>query len=118
MVNYDLLEDNGWQPDFEGLEKMDLSRVRLMWTNYPNMPTGGAAQMATYEKLVDFAKRHNIVVVNDNPYSFILNDNPVSLLQVPGAKDYCIESPCRRVTTCRDGAWVCAAPTPPSSHGF
>ena len=91
MVNYNLLEDNGWQPDFEGLEKMDLSRVRLMWTNYPNMPTGGAAQMDTYERLVDFARRHGIVVVNDNPYSFILNEKPLSLLQVPGAKDCCIE---------------------------
>lgn len=91
VVNYDLLEDNGWQPDFEGLEKMDLSKVKLMWTNYPNMPTGGNARMETYEKLVDFARRHNIVVVNDNPYSFILNEKPMSLLQVEGAKDCCIE---------------------------
>lgn len=91
VVNYDLMEDNGWQPDFEQLEKMDLSRVKLMWTNYPNMPTGGNARMETYERLVDFARKHNIVVVNDNPYSFILNDNPMSLLQVEGAKDCCIE---------------------------
>jgi aspartate/methionine/tyrosine aminotransferase len=91
VVNYNLLENDGWQPDFEGLEKMDLSRVKLMWTNYPNMPTGGAAQMKTYERLVAFAKKHGIVVVNDNPYSFILNDKPLSLLQVPGAKDCCIE---------------------------
>ena len=91
VVNYNLLENNGWQPDFEGLEQMDLSRVKLMWTNYPNMPTGGAARMETYERLVAFAKKHGIVVVNDNPYSFILNEKPLSLLQVPGAKDCCIE---------------------------
>ena len=91
IVNYDLMEDNGWQPDFEALEKMDLSKVKLMWTNYPNMPTGGAALMETYERLVAFARKHNIVVVNDNPYSFILNEKPLSLLQVPGAKDCCIE---------------------------
>ena len=67
IVNYNLREDNGWQPDFDELEKMDLSRVKLMWTNYPNMPTGGRAQRKTYERLVDFAQRHGIVVVNDNP---------------------------------------------------
>ena len=91
IVNYDLLENDGWQPDFEALEKMDLSKVKLMWTNYPNMPTGGNARRATYERLVKFAQEHNIVVVNDNPYSFIINDNPQSILQVPGAKDCCIE---------------------------
>ena len=91
VVNYDLMEDNGWQPDFDSLEQMDLSRVKLMWTNYPNMPTGGAARMETYERLVSFAQEHAIVVVNDNPYSFILNDHPLSLLQVPGAKECCIE---------------------------
>ena len=91
VVNYDLDEADGWQPDFDRLERMDLSRVRLMWTNYPNMPTGGNARMETYERLVSFARRHSIVVVNDNPYSFILNDRPISLLQVPGAKDCCIE---------------------------
>ncbi len=91
IVNYDLREDNGWQPDFDELEKMDLSKVKLMWTNYPNMPTGGRAQRATYERLVEFAQRHNIVVVNDNPYSFILSEEHLSILQVPGAKDCCIE---------------------------
>lgn len=91
VVNYDLMENDGWQPDFEQLEKMDLSKVKLMWTNYPNMPTGGNARRETYERLVDFAQRHGIVVVNDNPYSFILNDKPMSLMQVPGAKDCCIE---------------------------
>lgn len=91
VVNYNLREDNGWQPDFNELEKTDLSKVKLMWTNYPNMPTGANAQEDTYRKLVDFAKRHSIVVVNDNPYSFILNEKPLSLLQIPEAKDCCIE---------------------------
>lgn len=91
IVNYHLRPDNGWQPDFEELEQMDLSEVKLMWTNYPNMPTGAAAQRATYERLVDFAHRHGIVIVNDNPYSFILNHERLSILQIPGAKDVCIE---------------------------
>lgn len=91
VVNYDLMENDGWQPDFDALESMDLSRVKLMWTNYPNMPTGGNARMETYERLVAFARKHGIVVVNDNPYSFILNEHPLSLLQVQGAKDCCIE---------------------------
>ena len=91
VVNYNLCENDGWQPDFEELENTDLTDVRLMWTNYPNMPTGAPALMETYRKLVSFARRHNIVVVNDNPYSLILNEKPLSLLQVEGAKDCCIE---------------------------
>ena len=91
IVNYNLREDNGWQPDFEELEQMDLSRVKLMWTNYPNMPTGANATMELYEKLVAFARKHNIVIVNDNPYSLILNKKPLSILNVPGAKECCIE---------------------------
>ena len=91
IVNYNLHEDNGWQPDFEELEQMDLSRVKLMWTNYPNMPTGANATMELYEKLVAFARKHNIVIVNDNPYSLILNKKPLSILNVPGAKECCIE---------------------------
>ncbi len=92
VVNYDLKQDNDWQPDFEALEKADLSRVKLMWTNYPHMPTGSKARRETYERLVDFALRHNIVIVNDNPYSFILNrDEKLSILQVPRAKECCIE---------------------------
>lgn len=92
IVNYDLSEANGWQPDFEKLEQMDLSGIKLMWTNYPNMPTGGRARMDTFERLVSFAKKHDIVIVNDNPYSFILNEGEkLSILQVPGAKDCCIE---------------------------
>lgn len=91
VINYDLRADNAWQPDFEQLEQMDLSNVRLMWVNYPNMPTGADAQRATYERLVQFALRHNIVVVNDNPYSFILTDQHQSIFQIPGAKDCCLE---------------------------
>ena len=92
VVNYDLLEDNGWQPDFEQLEAMDLTDVKIMWTNYPNMPTGGRATRELYEKIVNFARNHNIVVVNDNPYDFILNEGEhLSILQISGAKDCCIE---------------------------
>ena len=91
VVTYDLKEENGWMPDFDALEKIDLSRVKLMWTNYPNMPTGANATMELYERLVDFARRKGIVIVNDNPYSFILNDHPLSILSVEGAKECCIE---------------------------
>ena len=128
IVNYDLLPENDWQPDFKQLEKMDLSRVKLLWTNYPNMPTGARARRETYERLVDFALRHGIIVVNDNPYSFIRPNGPrptpnpslagmgevtfsaeeqsaplptreglgeglglLSILQVPRAKECCIE---------------------------
>ena len=91
VVHYDLKEENGWMPDFDALERMDLSRVKLMWTNYPNMPTGANATMELYERLVDFARRKGIVIVNDNPYSFILNDHPLSILSVEGAKECCIE---------------------------
>ena len=92
VVNYDLTEANGWQPNFEQLERMDLSRVKLMWTNYPHMPTGARARRETYERLVQFAHKHGIIIVNDNPYSFILNDaERLSILQIPSAKDCCIE---------------------------
>lgn len=91
IVSYNLREENAWMPDFDELEKMDTSRVKLMWVNYPNMPTGANATPLLYERLVDFARRKNIVIVNDNPYSFILNDKPISILAVPGAKDCCIE---------------------------
>lgn len=91
VVYYNLKEDDDWQPDFEQLEKMDTSKVKLLWCNYPHMPSGGPARMSTYEKLVDFARRKNLIIVNDNPYSFILNKKPLSLLSVPGAKDCCIE---------------------------
>lgn len=92
VINYNLREDNGWQPDFNELEQMNLESVKLMWVNYPHMPTGGNARRETFERLVAFAKKHNIVIVNDNPYSFILNEGEkLSILQVPGAKDCCIE---------------------------
>ena len=91
VVNYDLKEEQGWMPDFDQLEQMDLSRVKLMWTNYPNMPTGANAAPELYERLVEFAHRKKIIIVNDNPYSFILNDHPLSILSVPGAKECCIE---------------------------
>lgn len=91
VVYYNLVENNGWQPDFEALEHMDLSNVKLMWTNYPNMPTGADAQIGTYQRLVEFAKKHSIVVVNDNPYSMILTNKHLSILQIEGAKECCIE---------------------------
>lgn len=88
---YNLKESNGWQPDFEELEKMPLGKVKLMWLNYPHMPTGAPAMMETFRKAVDFGRRHGIVIVNDNPYSFILNSHPISIMQVVGAKDIAIE---------------------------
>ena len=91
VISYDLDENNGWQPDFEALDKLDLNNVKLMWVNYPNMPTGGRASMELFGKLVDFGKRHSIVICNDNPYSFILSNEHLSILSVPGAKDICIE---------------------------
>jgi LL-diaminopimelate aminotransferase len=91
VYNYNLKEDTGWYPDFEELEKLPLDKIKLMWVNYPNMPTGATASKELFERTVDFGKRHNIVIVNDNPYSFILNDNPLSLLSVEGAKDIAIE---------------------------
>jgi len=91
IQEYCLDENNGWQPDFEALEAMDLSNVKLMWVNYPNMPTGARATKELFEKLVDFGKRHSIIICNDNPYSFILSTEYLSILSVPGAKDICIE---------------------------
>lgn len=91
VVNYDLDEDNNWQPNFEALEQMDLSAVKLMWVNYPNMPTGASATVELFEKLVAFGKKHSIVICNDNPYSFILNKKHLSILQIEGAKDIAIE---------------------------
>ena len=91
IVTYDLSEDNGWQPDFDALEKMDLDGVKIMWTNYPNMPTGASASEVLYDRLVDFGRRHSIMICNDNPYSFILNDKPLSILAREGAMDCCLE---------------------------
>lgn len=91
ILTYDLCESNGWWPDFEALEEMDLEGVKIMWTNYPNMPTGAPASEELYAKLVDFGRRHGILICNDNPYSFILNDRPISILAQPGAMECCLE---------------------------
>ncbi|MGM0375595.1 MAG: pyridoxal phosphate-dependent aminotransferase [Bacteroidota bacterium] len=88
---YNLLEEKNWQPDLNALEQEDLSNVKLMWVNYPNMPTGAKADPSFFEELVSFAKRHDILICNDNPYSFILNQRPQSLLATPGAKDVAVE---------------------------
>lgn len=90
-VFYDLKAGRNWEPDFEALEKQDLSNVKLMWVSYPHMPTGATGSLELFEKLVAFAKKHHILLVNDNPYSFILNDNPQSILQVEGAKEVALE---------------------------
>ena len=91
IFTYDLTEEGGWEPDFDALEHLPLERIKLMWVNYPHMPTGKCASQSLFARLVDFGKRHNIVIVNDNPYSFILNDKPLSILSIPGAKDIAIE---------------------------
>ncbi|WP_271767553.1 pyridoxal phosphate-dependent aminotransferase [Aquimarina algiphila] len=90
-VFYDLIENNGWEPDFHSLSKMDLSKVKIMWVNYPNMPTGASGSVKLYEKMIDFAKKHSILLVKDNPYSFILNDSPISILSIKGAKEVALE---------------------------
>ncbi|MCF6297164.1 MAG: aminotransferase class I/II-fold pyridoxal phosphate-dependent enzyme [Flavobacteriaceae bacterium] len=88
---YDLIEENNWQPNFEDLEKQDLSKVKLMWVNYPHMPTGSNPTDDLFKKLISFAKKHNILIISDNPYSFILNDNPKSILAYKDAKNVAIE---------------------------
>jgi len=88
---YNLCDENNWQPNFEELESQDLTEVKIMWVNYPHMPTGTNATIETFEKLVAFGKKHQILIINDNPYSFILNDNPISILEVEGAKDIALE---------------------------
>lgn len=91
IVKYPLKQENGWQPDFDALERMDLTGVKLMWLNYPHMPTGAPAQMETFRRAVEFGRRHGILIVNDNPYSFILNDKPLSIMHTEGAKEVAIE---------------------------
>ncbi len=88
---YDLTEENGWKPDFDALERLPLDRIKLMWVNYPHMPTGTPADAELFRQLVDFGRRHNIVIAHDNPYSFILNPTPQSMLQIPGAKEIVVE---------------------------
>ncbi|HKX85890.1 MAG TPA: aminotransferase class I/II-fold pyridoxal phosphate-dependent enzyme, partial [Flavobacterium sp.] len=90
-VFYDLSEANNWEPDFATLEQRDLSKVKLMWVSYPHMPTGARGSKALFEKLIAFAKKHDILIVNDNPYSFVLNDNPMSILQIEDAKEVALE---------------------------
>ncbi len=90
-IYYDLKENNNWEPDFEALEKQDLSKVKIMWVSYPHMPTGATGSLELFEKLVAFAKNHSILLVNDNPYSFVLNEKPISLLQAEGAKEVVLE---------------------------
>jgi len=90
-ITYPLKEDNNWQPDFEWLNQQNLEKVKLLWCNYPNMPTGAKAQRETFEQLIDFGLQHNILIVHDNPYSFILNDEPQSLLSVPRAFETAVE---------------------------
>jgi aspartate/methionine/tyrosine aminotransferase len=90
-VFYELDEANNWLPNIISLEKLDLTKVKIMWLNYPHMPTGAPANYKIYEELVSFARRNDILMVNDNPYSFILNDSPKSILKVKGAKEVCLE---------------------------
>lgn len=90
-VLYDLDEANNWFPDFKAIEKNDLTKVKLMWVNYPHMPTGAGATDKLFKDLIAFAKKHNILIINDNPYSFVLNDSPKSIMSIPGAKDVCLE---------------------------
>ena len=91
VLEYDLTADQGWMPDLDKLEEQDLSRVKIMWVNYPNMPTGTPASSVFFEKLIVFAKKHQILIVNDNPYGFILNEEPLSILSLPGAFEVAIE---------------------------
>ena len=90
-VFYDLVEKNNWLPNFEELEKLDLSKVKIMWVNYPHMPTGVKSNDEMFRSLISFAKKHSILLVNDNPYSFVLNDHPVSILGYDGAKEVALE---------------------------
>ncbi|WP_010178012.1 pyridoxal phosphate-dependent aminotransferase [Aquimarina agarilytica] len=90
-IFYDLSAENAWEPNLEALSKQDLSKVKIMWVNYPHMPTGAAGSKEMFKSLIAFAKKHNILLVNDNPYSFVLNPEPMSILSIPGAKEVAIE---------------------------
>ena len=90
-IFYDLVEENNWQPDWKYLESIDSNKIKLMWLNYPNMPTGAKTDINTLDRLIDWAKSRKIILVNDNPYSFILNDNPISILSRKGAFEVCLE---------------------------
>jgi aspartate/methionine/tyrosine aminotransferase len=90
-VFYALRQETNWLPNFDEIEQQDLSKVKIMWVNYPHMPTGAPASKEDFERLIAFGKKHNILMVNDNPYSFVLNNNPISILEVEGAKEVAIE---------------------------
>jgi LL-diaminopimelate aminotransferase len=90
-VYYNLTDENNWHPNFDEIERQDLSKVKMMFVNYPHMPTGATANFELYEKLIEFGKSHKILIVNDNPYSFVLNDNPMSIFQIDGAIDIALE---------------------------
>lgn len=90
-VFYDLLTSNNWEPDFEYLETLDLKAVKIMWINYPHMPTGASGSLALFQKIVDFGKKHAILIINDNPYSFVLNENPISIFEINGASEIALE---------------------------
>ena len=90
-IYYDLKPENNWLPNLKELEKLDLKKVKLMWVNYPHMPTGANCDINFFEELISFAKKHQILLVNDNPYSFILNHKPISIFNVKDSKDYCLE---------------------------
>ncbi|MEE9439600.1 MAG: aminotransferase class I/II-fold pyridoxal phosphate-dependent enzyme [Saprospiraceae bacterium] len=110
VLKYNLLKENNWLPDFHELEKMDLKNVKIMWLNYPHMPTGAKANLAFYKKIVAFGLRHNIIIAHDNPYAFILNDKPISIFEVKGSKDCCLElvslSKCYNMSGWRIGALI------------
>lgn len=91
VLHYQLSEANDWEPDLDALEQIDLSKVKIIWTGYPHMPTGAKGSRLMFEKLVAFAKRHNILIVNDNPYSFVLNEEQLSVFQAEGAKEVALE---------------------------
>jgi len=91
VKTFDLLEENGWLPDFDALKNKDLSKVKLMWVNYPNMPTGTNSSKTLFKKLIAFGKKHNILIINDNPYSLVLNDTPQSILEEDADKEYVLE---------------------------
>ena len=91
VIAYNLNESNNWQPDYQALEKQNLSKVKIMWLNYPHMPTGASATKEAFQKVIAFAKKHELLIVHDNPYSFILNDRPQSILEIEGAKERAIE---------------------------
>lgn len=113
-IDMPLLENLGWKPDLDALEKRDLGKVKLMWINYPNMPTGAKADLDFFDKLVHFARKHQILICHDNPYAFILNDHPLCIFNVAGAEDCAIElvslSKCYNMAGWRVGAVVGAKP--------